>query len=70
MNGSVHPDRHLTVPVDREKQPSGEVPLAPDYVRRIARLETMPENASGTDKTWVHKAHADAVRHLRSAKRR
>ena len=51
-------------------QPSREVPLAPDYVRRIKRLEAMPKNASGTDKTWVHKAHADAVRHLRSAKRR
>ena len=50
-------------------QPSREVPLAPDYVR-IKRLEAMPENASGTDKTWVHKAHADAVRHLRSANRR
>ena len=70
MNGSVHPDRHLTVPVDSEMQPSGEVPLAPDYVRRVKRVEAMPENASGTDKTWVHKAHADAVRHLRSAKRR
>jgi hypothetical protein len=44
--------------------------LAPDYLRRIARVEAMPENASGTDKTWVHKAHADAIRHLRSAKRR
>ena len=46
------------------------VRLSRDYLRRIARLEAMPENASGTDKTWVHKAHADAVRHLRSAKRR
>ena len=70
VNGSVHPDRHLTVPVDREKQPSCEPLLAPGYLRRIARLEAMPENASGTDKTWVHKAHADAIRHLRSAKRR
>ena len=50
--------------------PPCEVSLAPDYLRRIARLETMPENVSGADKTWVHKAHADAVRHLRSAKRR
>ena len=50
--------------------PSRDVPLAPDYLRRIARLEAMPENASGTDKTWVHKAHADALRHFDSAKRR
>lgn len=47
-----------------------EVSLPPDYLHRIARLEAMPENASGVDKTWVHRAHADAVRHLRSAKQR
>lgn len=47
-----------------------EVSLPPDYLRRIARVEAMPENAPGADKTWVHTAHADAVRHLRSAKRR
>ncbi len=56
--------------VDRGAEPSREELLAPDYLRRIARLEAMPENASGADKTWVHRAHADAVRHLRSAKRR
>ena len=47
-----------------------EVSLPPDYLRRIVRVEAMPENASGADKTWVHKAHAAAVRHFRSAKRR
>ena len=70
MNGSGHSDRHRTVPVDREVQPLREVALVPDYLRRIRRLEAMPENASGTDKTWVHRAHADAVRHFGSAKRR
>ena len=70
VNGSEYSDRHLTVPSDREMPPSRDVPLAPDYLRRIARLEAMPENASGTDKTWVHKAHADALRHFDSAKRR
>ena len=47
-----------------------EVSLPPDYLRRIARVEAMPENASGADKTWVHKARADAVRHFGSARRR
>ena len=44
--------------------------LPSDYLRRIASLEVLPGNASGSDKTWVHRAHAEAVRHLRSAKRR
>lgn len=44
--------------------------LPPDYLRRIAGLEALPGNASGSDKTWVHRAHAEAVRHLGSAKRR
>lgn len=63
-------ERRRTIPVDREAQPPREVLLAPAYLRRIARLEAMPENASGTDKTWVHRAHADAVRHFSSARRR
>ena len=46
------------------------VPLAPDYLRYIARIETLACNASGADKSWVHRAHADAVRHLKAAKRR
>ena len=44
------------------------VSLAPEYLRRILRLEAMPENASGTDKSWVHMAHAIAVRHFERAK--
>ena len=57
-------------PTDREIDSPSRVPLAPDYLRRIRRLEAMPGNASGADKSWVHRAHADAVRHLSSAKRR
>ena len=56
--------------MDREVEPSCEELLASDYLRCIARVEAMPENASGADKTWVHRAHADAVRHFGSAKRR
>ena len=53
-----------------EAAPQVEARLSPDYLRLVARLEAMPENATGADKTWVHKAHADAVRHFDSAKRR
>ena len=46
------------------------VPLAPGYLRLIARIEALAGNASGADKSWVHRAHADAVRHFQAAKRR
>lgn len=59
-----------TTPTDRENDLPHQVALAPGYYRRILRLEAMPSNASGADKSWVHRAHADAVRHLNSAKRR
>ena len=48
----------------------GPVPLAPGYLRLIARIEALAGNASGADKSWVHRAHADAVRHFQAAKRR
>ncbi len=50
--------------------PPRPTPLAPDYLRHLLRLEAMSGNASGVDKSWVHRAHASAVRHLNSAKRR
>ena len=55
---------------DRDNGPPDRVPLSSDYLRRVLRLEAMPENATGTDKSWVHRAHAEAVEHLSSAKRR
>ena len=59
-----------TTSADRANDPPDEVSLAPDYLRCILRLEAIRDNASGADKSWVHRAHADAVRHLSSAKRR
>ena len=62
--------RGRAFPTERGAELPREVSLPQDYLRRIMQLEAMPENASGADKSWVHRAHADAVRHLRSAKRR
>jgi len=70
MSRSGITERNGAIPAARGDAPQGEVRLPRDYLRRIARLEAMPENATGADKTWVHKAHADAVRHFDSAKRR
>ena len=57
-------------PADRETTPPQWLSLPPDYIARILRLEALPDNTPGADKSWVHRAHADAVRHLSSAKRR
>lgn len=59
----------MTVKV-RDNGPPDRIPLAADYWRRVLSLEAAPENASGADKSWVHRAHAAAVEHLKSAKRR
>lgn len=53
-----------------ESAPSRPVLPAPGYLRLIARIEALAGNASGADKSWVHRAHADAVRHFKAAKRR
>ena len=62
--------RYRTSAADTGPDPPRPVSLAPDYRRRIARLEDLPANASGADKRWVHQAHAAAVRHFASARRR
>ena len=46
------------------------VSLAPDYLRWLIRLEAMPQNASVSDESWVHEAHANAVRRFESARPR
>lgn len=67
---SEHSAGSGTTRANRENDSLPGVSLALDYLRFICRLEAMPDNASGADKSWVHRAHADAVRHLSSAKRR
>ena len=62
--------RRRTSAADDGADPPRPVPLAPEYRRLIARLEDLPANASRADKSWVHRAHAAAVRHFASAKRR
>ena len=67
---SEYPVRSRAFPAGRGASPPEAVSLTPDYLHRIMRLEAMLGNASGADKSWVHRAHADAVRHPSSAKRR
>ena len=36
--------------------PEGPVALSLSYLRRVARVEALPANQPGTDKTWVAQA--------------
>ena len=46
-----------------------DTPLSESYVRAITRLESLPCNQSGVDKTWVEEAVRDWERHYRLAVR-
>lgn len=37
----------------RQPKPSGPVTLRPGYLGAVERWEGLPENAAGTDKSWV-----------------
>lgn len=43
--------------------------LEPAYRRLVLRLEAQAANSSGAQKGWVHRAHAEALRHLGCATR-
>jgi hypothetical protein len=49
---------------------SGPVTLDADYLRAIERVEAMPENQSGADKTWVSEAQRQFREHFRRARPR
>jgi hypothetical protein len=48
---------------------SGPVTLAPEYLRAVRYLESLPENRNGADKTWVHRAIGEFREHYVRAKR-
>jgi hypothetical protein len=49
---------------------SGPVKLEEAYLRAIERVEALPENQSGSDKTWVVEAQRQFREHFRRARRR
>jgi hypothetical protein len=51
--------------VGKEEEPA----LDPKYLESIARLEALPENQSGADKTWIEEAVLEFARHYAKAKR-
>jgi hypothetical protein len=48
----------------------GPVTLSKDNLDHIARVEALPENQPGADKSWVHRAQANFRRHYQRAQRR
>jgi hypothetical protein len=48
----------------------GPVTLSQGYLENIARVEALPENQAGADKSWVHRAQANFRRHYQRARLR
>jgi hypothetical protein len=49
---------------------AGPVPLRAVYLAAIDRVERLPQNQSGADKTWMERARREFVEHFRQACRR
>jgi hypothetical protein len=49
---------------------SGPVTLDAEYLRAIERVEAMPQNQSGADKTWIREAVERDRRHFARIRRR
>jgi hypothetical protein len=49
--------------------PSIRIELDDDYLRAIAIVEALPQNQSGSDKTWVHRVEHAFREHYRNARR-
>lgn len=54
--------------LDLSERPSDRR-LSSDYLRLIEIAESLPQNQSGSDKTWVEKQLQDAREHFRRAHR-
>jgi len=46
-----------------------DVPLAEAYLKAVARVESLPRNQSGEDKTWIDNAIRDSAAHFAKAVR-
>lgn len=48
--------------------PTGPVPLSREYLDRVARVERLPSNADGVDKSWVWEVLEEDRLHLEKAR--
>jgi hypothetical protein len=62
--------RAIDAAVAEVARTSGPVRLEAEYLRAIERVEALPANRSGSDKTWVWEAIERDRRHFARARRR
>jgi hypothetical protein len=57
--------------MDHGDKPSPEQPmiLSEEYLRHIKIVESLPENQSGADKTWVERTYRASMEHYAKARR-
>ena len=56
--------------VTKDLQMEGPVDLDPAYLRLIERVEALPENQDGADKSWVWRCLETARLHFERARRK
>lgn len=56
--------------VARQRSETAPVTLSEDYLRAVERVEALPSNRNGADKTWVLRLVDDTLRMRRTARRR
>jgi hypothetical protein len=54
----------------RERREHGYAPLSARYLKHIERVEALPQNQSGSDKSWVWETDEQDRRHFANARRR
>ena len=48
---------------------TGPVILEPEYLRMLERVQALPQNQHGVDKSWVEESHVEWIAHYRDARR-
>lgn len=61
------PETYAYARAPRTDEP--DVPLADAYLKAVVRVESLPRNQSGEDKTWVEKAIRESEAHFAKAVR-
>ena len=61
------PETYAYARAPRTDEP--DVPLAEAYLKAVARVEALPRNQNGEDKTWVDNAIRESEAHFAKAVR-
>ena len=55
---------HLLDRVEQDVRAEGPVVVSDDYLRAIRRLELLPQNQDGADKSWIWPTYEFCRRHF------